>query len=103
MKSRSSIINTGARGKLVILLIVAATLLTPIPLAAQTDPLPSWNDDADQASNRRVRASNNGPIEPEVCAATGTHSPPSIRMGSYGSSILCIRSWSIAWTGCPHW
>ena len=46
MKSRNSIINSGASGKLAIFFIVAATLLTPIPLAAQTDPLPSWNDGA---------------------------------------------------------
>ena len=46
MKSRSSIINSGAIGKLAIFFMVAATLLTPIPLAAQTDPLPSWNDGA---------------------------------------------------------
>src|SRR4029079_15634451 len=46
MKSRSSIINSGASGKLAFFFIVAATLLTPIPLAAQTDTLPSWNDGA---------------------------------------------------------
>ena len=46
MKSRNAIINAGAIGKLAIFCIVAATLLTPIPLAAQTDPLPSWNDGA---------------------------------------------------------
>ena len=46
MKSRSSIINAGASSKIALFFIVAATLLTPIPLAAQTDPLPSWNDGA---------------------------------------------------------
>ena len=46
MPSRSSIINSGASGKLALFFIVAATLLAPIPVAAQTDQLPSWNDGA---------------------------------------------------------
>ncbi len=46
MKSRSSMINSGASSRRALFFIVAATLFTPIPLAAQTDPLPSWNDGA---------------------------------------------------------
>src|SRR5262245_47359897 len=46
MKPRSTIINSGASGKFALFFVVAATLLTPLPLAAQTDPLPSWNDGA---------------------------------------------------------